>query len=1739
MSTARLEQTSGSGGNDGGVGTALARGTSPYATGGGGVTFERKVAVQYLARLVLGDGASELGDGRRVVSVAFQQAPDHAVDDLVVSAAHPDEPEPSLVLAIGVRRSPKLVSSDESTRKLVRAFVDAVRRAPTDGPEHRWCLVVAGPQPHAEQLATLADLAAAQMDAPGFFDLVRTPSKFGAGIRGRLDQIEKLVKRALDDLGAAEADTAPVQQHTWRLLAGLSVLMPRLESPDETDWSAVENGLIPVARGSDIAAASRLRDRLVTLAGEYSPKSARVDLTVLRRDAHAALDPTARRHQRGWQALDHLHLQALASVRNEIKEIDGDRRVRLDRSAAATALAETVASAAAVVVSGESGVGKSALALLGLPATDVADSDNVQMLCINLRQVPTLTVEFEATLHCPLSTLLCELSAPQRILIVDGADAVAEGRGDAFRYLVDAAHASEVKVVAVTSADSELVVRDALTERFGTDVTEYAVAPLTDVEIDEITKTFEELRNLGANPRSRELLRRLVVVDLLVRGRVHGVPLSDADAMREVWSGLVRRREVSDRGFPDARESVLLNMAALALDDVGGTERLDVIRALDSRALAGLRQDGLLRTSPDDPFKIGPDFAHDEVRRYAVARLMLADRAPASPIMRAGAPRWSLAAARLACQELLAEPNTPATPLQGRFAALQASYDALVSAGHGARWGDVPGEALLTIANPGAVLRDAWPELSADNAAGLRRIARLVDQRHRDDNSIVNIIAVEPIIALLLEDRAPWRSGEHAQALLRNWLCAHVVANTAAGHRLRILLHERLVDACTAADRRLAQEQEVAAAARAARTPEEVEQERRLVESRPELFSEIGYGGRHRRQRPEIAREITDEIVVELLALLGPDLGDGGEAILRRVARDAPQALAPAVEEFLTGRALASYRRGLLAQVTEAYYLDDEADGSGFHDDGVRSHHARSLGVVPLAAWYRGPFMPLFHTDFRNGVAVVNRLLNHAARLRVQDLVRLDQRGRPLTDDAVGSYQTELGITGAREVYVGDEHVWRWYRGTGVGPYPCLSALQALERVCDQLIEIRIPIGRLVAILLDGCQNLAMISLIVGLLVRHLENADHLLDLYLAEPFIWHQEFGRVVSDRDMWAADSEGLVAPERRNWSLREAAMFMVLRANGERAAELRALSEQLVANARRHIESTRNDEQTGAVDDTANTIEQQLAKVRAWASCLDRDKYQAHEAPDGLHVQAIPPQDVVQALQHGNDDLERAQEAARLVVRYYIELQKGGTEAVGPEELVADLAIARTLLENPPTRRADDPWDTPALVAAAAIEAHFLRGAELADDSLSSAADTVLRLGEGEAQPRQYEFEDTFFEQGADRSAARSLPLLLLPAAAPLRAVVDEADGSATFGRAIRGGVNLAHAPANEVRLHLARGLDHVWETPCAAGGRCHHEVGLQLATDTMRDCVLAGWDPDAGRRSVVALEEPLGESLANTEDRSILAYRLDAAIRALAPAAMADICVSTRARDLLLILLDAQRRSLLSHEHDRMDNRGSHTLVSARALLTLAEHGDDATVYEHIDAYANNAALLGNLLRALSAAAEETPSRAATARRIWQQIVRRVLELNESGHAPFRDHHYGDMALAALIPNAAGEIPYLYREVQDKPIAWWEPLAWVSEVEAWLEVAAGIAQCVDQLVSFLGVLESGDQVRTGLSWVATLVLVDPARIAGRTFLLTDWLIDTRSAAVDTGLLANWQEVVDALVVAGVTRLARYSE
>ena len=1517
-------------------------GASPYATGGGGITFERKVAVQFLAHMLTGTSVGEFAGARGVVRVAFQQAPSESADDIVLDTALPDEPSPSLVIALAVRRTPKLVQSDEDARKLIRKLVQAGVAEPADGPDHRLGLVVAGRQTHAAQLSQLADTAAKQTDARRFFRLVTTPGKFDKSHRSRLGQLCSLVQHALEDLGESAHARDLVEQHTWRLLTNLVVLMPRLEAPENTDWTRVADTLMAVVPDAEPAAAFGLRDRLVALANDYAPAAAEVALNNLRRSVHDLLDTTKRRHQ-SWRTLDGIHTQACDWVRGQVTGSDG-RSVRLDRTAATARLRDAVSGAEAVVVSGESGVGKSALAVLAFADDDPKTHDS-QSLVVNLRQLPDVGLSLETALGDRLSVLLSELSAPQRALVVDSAEAAVENRHDMFRYLVGAARESDVKVVAVTAADSKQFVLDILGQRFDTAVVGFEVPSLTDAEIDQIVRTFSELQRLHANARSRELLRRLVVVDLLVRAGVRGTPLTDADAMNEIWSGLVRR---PGRGIPDARETAMLKLVERELSD---RRQLHVLNQLDPAALHGLQLDGLLRRPVQNPFRIDPEFAHDELRRYALARLLLADGDPAARLLQAGAPRWTLSAARLACQTVLALPDAPATPLKGRVAAQQAAFDQLVGAGHGSRWGDVPGEAMLALSDYKELLRAVWPQLLADEAAGLRRLARLVDQRLRNDAGVVNATAVAPIVAQLLETPTPWRSGEYVAHLLRDWLRALAIARTGPGDTLRVLLRQRLIAWCAAADRQLAAKREQER--REGRDPARFAPERTnaaWLKPRRTLLSRLVRRRKSTRQPRNVPWEIKDEVVVAFLALLGPDLGDDGEAILARLAKDAPAFLGPAVDGFFSAVALAPGRFGLLAELTEAYYIDDEINGLGLGDDGIRGHRWEGL-LAPQAAWHRGPFMPLLQASFRNGVAVLNRLLNHAARTRVGTLVDIDRRA-PWRTGTIGRYGSKLALDGERRRYVGDAHVWRWYRGGAVGPYPCVSALQGLERECERLIEAGVPLSRLIPILLDGCENLAMVGLAVGILVRHAEDADRLLDPFVAEPLIWHLDAVRAAEELSPLATRTEDLPKQDRRMWSLQQAVMVLVLQARDERLDELRSLGDTLVRNARRLAHGARR--RSSAQSPFAVEIDRQqlILQARAWASTLDRDTYKASATNNGVIVESTPPTDVQAARSAGRAEAEAVAEAIRLFVKYHVRPSKDGAQPVAAAELVTDLDAARKLLDNPPPHPPHRPADICALVAATVLEAHYVGGHPLPEDALIFAAEVTLQIGE--ASPGPQDVEDMFYDYGADRSASRAVALLLRPAAAGLRTLLDRGDGSTAFDRAVRAGVNLARTPSYEVRLHLARGLDQLWKTPCARSGRCHHEAGWRLATETMRHCALGPVDTETGRRPTFRLEDPLGESLAHVAANAVIVSRLDSATRALAPAAAAGACVSADARELLTTLLAVQWRSLLASEDPTPDERGTHSLVAARALLTLAADGDEATIVEYINAYADNCA-----------------------------------------------------------------------------------------------------------------------------------------------------------------------------------------
>jgi hypothetical protein len=489
---------------------------SSYSTGGGGVTFERRVGATYLALLLTGERAAELGDARMVTSVAFQQAPAVPVDDVVIHAARRDETAPSLELAVGIRRAPNLVRSDNDTRGLIAQYVRADLKTRSNGREQRLALVVAGPQPHATQLAKLAALAAVQMDAPSFFNLVDTPGKVERVVTDRLRHVVDLVADALQSLGVADSDDMVVRQRTWALLARLSVLMPRVEEPDMSDWVATQNRLVRVARGNDLIGAGHLLDRLESLAARFGPSAATVDLALIRRETHSLLDLETSRHQAGWAALNHLQAGARAAVRDSIGLADPATAFHLDRTGEGAALVAAATRVPATLVRGESGTGKSALVLGAAAATN---PDEVQTVCLNLRQLPETSLALVTTLGCPLEALLSELSAPHRLLVIDGADSAAETRHDMLVYLVRAARDSGVSVVAIAATETRQQIHDLLAEHLG-EVADRPIPGLSDDELARIAARFPKLQQLVANGRSRELIRRLVVIDLLEEARI-------------------------------------------------------------------------------------------------------------------------------------------------------------------------------------------------------------------------------------------------------------------------------------------------------------------------------------------------------------------------------------------------------------------------------------------------------------------------------------------------------------------------------------------------------------------------------------------------------------------------------------------------------------------------------------------------------------------------------------------------------------------------------------------------------------------------------------------------------------------------------------------------------------------------------------------------------------------------------------------------------------------------------------------------------------------------------------------------------------------------------------------------------------------------------------------------------------------------------------------------------------------
>lgn len=1605
---------------------------------------EHSVAATALAALLLRDPFPGLGDEFAVIRVAFQAGSACPVDDLVITGRQGNGDVRTV--AVGVRRDPTIGPSDAKFVNLVKNMLQLLEQRSGELSNGHWRigLAVAGPHTGANETGKLADIARAFPARGEFLTDLNAPQRHAAGIRERYRLLSDVVSKAANELGMP-SDLDAAADLTWRLLCALHVMETRLEGDAAPDRTHSISRL-----GAICDSAHDLWIHLCRLADKYAPAGAEVDERMLRRDLQGSVDvDRSPAMTEAWRLLDSLKDRLDRRTRRLLASGGGE--LILPRSGACEDLITALNSADPLIVTGPPDVGKSALTLSVLDV--LAKEGGAVATCLSLRDLPATTTELEHLLGSSLADVFGATSvAQQRMLLVDGGEAVLEGRRRLLQDIAVAAIDARLQLVVVTRGDALAAVDQAIDEiapkAEADSGRRHEVPALADDEVQAVVEAFPVLQRIANQPRARWLVRRLGLVDLVLRSEaVDGLGaggLCEGDVFRAVWFRLVRHQEqVTDSGAtPDGRDAALVELARREL--FPGSEPRPIV---DVHALASLRSDGLLLPLGEGFAWTSRDsFADDLVRDLAVARLLLSDHGQLGD---ATAPRWALRAARLACQARLAD-SLP--DCEGERRALQSEYSELAAA-YGDRWADVPWEALATLGDPTQALEGAWPSLAADDGVELQRLIRVLKQRYTDSGFFLDPETGRGAVSLLLDHHdevASLRRGvtKAVDQLMTAWLRGMSRRSGDGPDQAR----QRLRDAVLHTDR------------------------------------------------------VSDEGLAQL-ALLGPDLDDRAAESLSKLAAEQPHRLGPCVEEIGVPVSLATHHPGLLAELTEAYYIEKPREGpwpgyrSSLMGDGVRGH-LPSVLMFPMVASYKGPFAALLRYASRDAIMVIQRLLNHAARNRATQIHGNCSEGRCLDLPGQGP-----------KFCAGDSHVWAWYRGSTVGPYPAMSALMAVERFADEFVGHGIPLDRIVRLLLEGCENLAMPGLVVGLLVRHLDRVTDELDPWLADPYVWHLEFSRATHERSGPVHNDPDTPGQDRRMDTFREVSGRLVAKAlhGGDEAAldRLTAVAARLVSRAREILP------------------EEDVTTVRAWAAALRIEDYHPAEIDGNRGLQAVPPADVVEKLAPANAELERGQEAWRL-----LHVHTMGSDDPAPDRVRADLEIAMALGSEQLPHGPPDAMAPIAGVACSALASHECGKLVLGSAEISWATDMLVRAALMSGS-HPFDIYSSRHGSGPDRSAARGLPLALLGAF----------DNDQLWARdeVHEGLAALLSSPINEVRRYTVRALDAVWAARCTGDGTpCRHAIALDLVFQAARFVRLSPWDR-SGQRHPEAIEHPFQLTLPTVPTEDLWVHQLPAAIHATAACAGSACGVADKARQEMAALLDAYHRGFAHWCEKGYDVPDEDRALVAAVLL--ATHGSGDQLSTSISAWTEAPKALCKLLNDMTVLATYDPARRLELRTAWPSVMEQVLDAIEAGRLDDAARGWGEDPLAAIMPAprttiSDGEPAETIR----KAAAGWPTIGDLrNHVERWLRLHPRSGAAIDALVGFVRTSSGEEQVRVGLDLVGRLVGDDWPQIHDPCFLLVEWLEELRSGPVafDDSERRTYQRLVDALASAGFSQAVRLQQ
>ena len=966
-------------------------------------------------------------------------------------------------------------------------------------------------------------------------------------------------KEAMAPTGTDETATAEVVKHIRLLhLDFRACPSATLESCLSICQSVLESG--------SSAEAADLWQALVTFAAELRPVGGSTDLpgTICRlcRQFHLEDYPD---YERDWRHLSRVSGQAMNIVRRDIAGLT------LPRDQVVEQIRDKMKSARVLVLLGESGCGKSALAK-GLLEDEEFGFKGVWFNSEMLDKADMVSVGQRLDVRNSLVAVLKSASSPAALLVIDGADRFSmQALRNAASLLTELGLGEDGcrwRVIITCQPDAwDAVLRQLMAHRTPPEWTKPFVVEMPSLpEIHLFLSQFSTLRLPTLSADITPLLRNLKTLDWVVAAAV-----SDSNVDAKGWVGVSDVLEWIWQQWTSADHDKYAK--AEALKQLANTEGETLISGMPiselgdaaRSALPELEACGLLRVSNERVC-----FAHDLAGDWARLRVLIGDRGQLSLLRsKVRLPRWHRAI-RMHAQRTLERDGDGTGQWRDVVTALDENSPDDVALR------DLYLEAVVLAVNSAQLLEQTWPDLCCNRARLLHRLLRrFMHTATIPDPRITAIADTEDDMGLLAATmRVPyWPYWGPVLAFLHTHKDGLPVSVQDVVSGVCCLWLEKTPPELQkgrpwpwrreAAEVALRMAREVQAA-KAERVYFEDDGDQKAYEAvlnaAPDLPDEVCElalelccrrdqapeitararlaADRRRKEREEYVRENPKK--AEKLAGRAASLSawSARDWPLRKPWPDGPlrrmdSAFQKAVLQKQAITSMITVRPEIASEVILASCIQEPKPDRPFsyHDmmlDGLGTNSAPDA-YPPM--FFRGPFLMFLRTRPQEGLDTILRLVNFATeRWMESQQKRADANGQTLDTDL---FRVTMQLADGPAQWTGDERVYGWFRNHLISANLVVCALMACEKWLYDLLDTDQDVSPWISRILQRSRSLAFIGLLaeVGKKKRDLFAGPLTPLLGVWQIYTWDQH---MLMNADVWRFGMASWASWGERIWNL-----------------------------------------------------------------------------------------------------------------------------------------------------------------------------------------------------------------------------------------------------------------------------------------------------------------------------------------------------------------------------------------------------------------------------------------------------------------------------------------------------------------------------------------------------------------------------------------------------------------------------